>query len=466
MILVFPIYLGKQKALWCSDAGRAILSARLHAALRVEGVDQVVVVTDEPDVLHDVWPPDAAGVRCIVREANREREISRFLPYGTRAALDAVQAMADEADMPVMVADFRCPFITSDDVSSALGEFAASGRASMVSVTALRDNPCQLEGYYTVADVGMVHIFEPAESGDAVLQSAGVLAHLPASWSGRHVTRPFPFDWAARGIAAESREESGAVLFRRSHVTDRTVEYLPFKEHQTAEISEAPACLWLYESEQQARIVASSMGHVRQEVPPLLPAGTELAGGCVRRGGAAVPYRLFRLPDGRWCLYASTDMGNDRLHLVPVCGAGRREDTSPVAEGFMEGGRSFVFECSADGVDGFAFWFLKEVGDQGGYDLRLDYPGEGGLWHTEKGSGRKLTLTTGEHISGRQLFPDVYAPMSCLGILSACSYETYDSELAQGMCLGWVLPLERSLRIASEFDMLVFKSMSEGCNCI
>jgi hypothetical protein len=135
-------------------------------------------------------------------------------------------------------------------------------------------------------------------------------------------------------------------------------------------------------------------------------------------------------------------------------------------EGFMEGGISFLFDCAgcSSGADAFAFWFLSEVGEQGSYDLCLDYPGEGVLWRTEKVSGRKLTLAKGEHMCGRQFFPDVYTPLSCLGILPADSYEAYDSEVAQGRCLGWVLPAERALRIASGFDMLVFRSLSGGSN--
>ncbi|MFV0349620.1 MAG: hypothetical protein ACK5JO_13645 [Halodesulfovibrio sp.] len=466
MILVLPIYMGKRKTLWCSDSGRTILADRVHAALQAAGVEQVVVVTDEPDALHDVWPRDAAGVRCIVREANREREVSRFLPYGTRAALEAVQELTGGQGAPVMVADFRCPFVSSEDISSALSEFAASDRSSMVTVTAPRDNPCQLEGYYTISDVGLVHLFEAEDVAERALHSIDVLRYLPPSRNGWRVTRPFPFDWAAKGVVSGGNGSGRMRLFRRSRGTDRTVEYLPCKEEGIGISADTPACLWLYESEQAARLVVAA-GGVEGAVPlPLLSEGAELAGACIRKEGTSVPLRLFRLADGRWCLHASGDMGSVRLHLLPVGGAGGHEAGHGVAidavEGFMEGGCTFLFDCSAENMGALAFWFLRDAGDQGGYDLRLDYPGEGKLWHTEKGTGRKLSMATGEHISGRQLFPEVYAPLRCLGILSACSYATYDSELAQGTCMGWVLPAERALRIGSDFDMLVYSSMTDA----
>ncbi|UZP66165.1 hypothetical protein N1030_11070 [Desulfovibrio mangrovi] len=471
MILVLPLFMGSQKALWCSDVGRAILAARLEAALRVLGVEQVVAVTDDPEALEGIWPTEDGRIRRIVRDVDSAREVSRFLPLGTRTALEAVQEMTGRPDAPVMVADFRCPFVSGDDMAAALREYEASGRSAMVTVTAVRDNPCQLEGYYTIADAGVVNLFESGGRGEAVLEEAGLLERLSSMWAGRFVTRPFPFDWAAKGVAAEGDGSGNALLYRRSPVTDRTVAYLPYEGN--GDDSDDPVCLWLYESEQQARLVVSSEAVLQQETPSRFPTGTELVGACVRKGGDSIPFRLFRLPDGRCCLHAGNHMGNARLHLVPVGDCAVRDGGSGVVEGFMEGGRFFQFDCAdwtdragrTGGADAFAFWFLNEAGEQGGYDLRLEYPGEGVLWRTEKGSGRKLTMTTGEHISGRQFFPDVYAPLSCIGILPACSYETYDSELAQGTCFGWVLPSERALRIATGFDMLVFRSMSEGDNC-
>lgn len=474
MILVIPIYLGSQKTLWCGDAGRSILASRVSAALGVQGVDQVLVVTDEEsEALVGIVPSGDSRVCIVVREPTPHREASRFLPPGTHAALEAVREMTGRVDVPVMVVDFRCPFVSSEDMASALREHAASGRSTLITVTDVRDNPCQLEKYYNIADMGVLHLFESRERATSYLEEAGLLSWQPSLWNGGYVTRVFPFDWAAKGIASPPSADKQRTLYLRTHMSDRVVAYLPYHNGEDASSADVPPCLWVHESEHLARLIISSVGASWQEIPSQLPSAAEFVGACVRGSEMRIPYRLYHFPDGRYCLYSFNDMGNAGLHLMPIPCSGTTKNVDEAVGGIrsdgiihavMGSGRSFLFDYSGR-ADAFCFWLLYDVGDQGCYDLRLDYPGEGVLWRTEESSGRKLTLTSGEHITGRQLFPDVYTSCGCVGILPACLNETDDTDLAQGTCTGWVLPAERSLRIGSEFDMLVFKSMSEENNC-
>lgn len=473
MILLIPIYPGRQKALWCGDAGRSILASRVSAALDVRGVDQVLVVTDEPEALEGIVPSGDSRVCGIVREQPRHGEASRFLPTGTHAALEAVREMTGRVDVPVMVLDFRCPFVSGEDMASALREHAASGRSALITVTAVRDNPCQLERYYNIVDTGVLHLFESGERATSCLEEAGLLSWRPSPWAGGYVTRIFPFDWAAKGIAPVPPAGKKKALYFRTCITDRVVAYLPYEGGGGASSTDAPPCLWVHESERLARLVIPSVGAFWQQVPSQLPSGAALVGACVRGGETIIPYYLYMLTDGRYCLYTRNDMGGARLHLMPITCSDTTGNIDEAVDGIQNGGFiNGVMKCGSfflfdriGKADAFCFWLLDDVGDQGSYDLRFDYPGEEVLWRTEESSGRKLTLTSGEHITGRQLFPDVYAPCSCVGILPACHYETYDSDLAKGTCTGWVLPAERALRIASEFDMLILKSMSEEYNC-
>lgn len=451
MHVVMPIYARSQGTLWDQPASRAALSRSIECVTAAGEIETVLVVSDDRAILALA---EKLGAAALFREADDAGEVSRLLPFGARTALAAFREKYPGGDAPVMVTDYRNPLLMPQDIDRAVREFAATGAATLVSVTALKDNPCQLAAYYRLIDSGIVHCFEPTATAEAYLQEAG-LKDLPELGAGPlWVTQPFFFDWTERGRSPAER----ARVFIRVHSADRLLEYYGPAMAEKAGHSLSGRCLWAYEDACTARLVVP--GFAERDDPQgreNLPEGFALVGASFREGAALPAFRLFRGAGGGCCLVPDLDVPYSCLSLQPIKRAGLG---GAIFKG-AQGGGPVCFECGDD-VAAFAYGLLEDIGDGAAYDVVLDAPGEGVLWKTDPATGRKTNLQSNEVITGRQGFPEVYAPDVSIGILSATAYAVFDSEVIQGRCYGLVLREDSAVNIRSEFDLLRYLSMATG----
>ena len=447
MHLVIPVYPRNDGIPWDQPAGRAVLDRSIKAALQAGEIRRVLVVSEDDSVLSLAERLGAVG---LFREVDAVGEVSRLLPFGSRAALAAFSEAFSAAEAAVMVTDFRNPLLTPADIDRAAQEYAAAGVATLVSVTALRDNPCQLQAYFRLTDLGVVHCFEPEEAAEAYLEEARRIGLPPAVQGPLSVTRPFAFNWAERGVVPWETTR----FFIRTHCSDRLVEYCGLAKAAASGISLSGRDIWVCEHAAAARILAPGFsGFCGPRWRGNLPEGYVPAGASLGKGTNSLTTCLFQGTPGRYCLVLDCAEPNSSLRILPI----NREGKSGQVIERVPGDAPAFFHCGED-VSTLAYWVLGDIGDDATYDVRFDAPGEGVLWSTDAATDRKRNLKTGEDITGRQYFPEVYAPEASIGILPAQDYAAFDCEVAQGRSYGCVLREDRSLKIASGFDLLRFQS--------
>lgn len=372
----------------------------IDAVRKAEGFGLIYVATCDVEI---AGLAERLGAVALVSVAADTR--SKLLPKGAGVGL---KQMVGES---VLVIDPCKDALSPEELERAVCEFEQSGAKALISVGKLRDNPCQLEAYYSLVDTGLVHCFECSEKH---LERLG-LELDPATVN---VTGLFPFDWSEQGVAADQAGK----LFVRSFQDDRHVEYRKF--YGCGEVLED---LWVYEDQQHARLIAP----VRQEKSfSAAPGGYALAGKSVLQEGLQA--RIYRGPGISWAVVFEPWCLCSAVVVLPIL----KEGSGQPRELCLDQANAAYFDCPGE-VSGFVYWLMSEIGDEAGYDLRLDFPGEGILWESDL-RGRRKNLETGQPITGRQCFPDVFGPDGALAIVRLGEANGLEGVMASGEAYGFI----------------------------
>jgi CMP-N-acetylneuraminic acid synthetase len=161
-----------------------ILVKTAQEVLNCSVIKKALVCTDDPWIEQKLLNKniEIACMTCI----KCERE-DTLVPPGLSEALEALLQRNPELDSPVAVVDCRNPVAGSHVMMTRMvNQFEKTEKEVLISVSEVVDNPCQLLTYYDIMHTACIHFMD-----------------TDTAKKGFCLSRPFFFDWQARGVYSE-----------------------------------------------------------------------------------------------------------------------------------------------------------------------------------------------------------------------------------------------------------------------
>ncbi len=471
MIAIIPIFLQNNETLWHSSEGQSLLRKFLQAVLDARLPREVIVSTNDASVLALA---KSVGIDSCLIKTDPPDGSSPLLPPGTDSSLQFLDRTGKINSENCLVLNFRNPNITSCLIDKAIERFKHSHAPAMMSIKKTIDHPCQLNAYYKISDVGIIHFIDDDASPAPYLQALWHDIQHHDNESSRQqkmlgffhnqrldnlrLTKPFVFDWESRGVD----KKHGTGIYHRVYDGVR-ISYHPLEK--IADLPEKTVGpLWLYDGQRTARVL------FQIEDCDKLSAEAKKISQEFRLAGATFSHNPISL-----LMYRNTRKGNcllflvsDRpttnhsiLRIVPTYKSG--PDQSQALEYEIDDlSTPISFEFKEGDVCGILY-LLLQMSQEGSYDFMEPFPADEKLWTN---SIHKVNVKTGKKISGRQDFPDVFEPDGALCILKKNLTASLDKEIASGNVEGFVVDQAGSFQIDSEFDLLRYRAILRANNSI
>jgi|GEM_PF-2916558 len=417
------------------ETGSAGLKVLLRELLARPEITLVVLAHDGPPPLQDCTDARVVLLPVAAEFAEPSSE-SPFAP-GSEEALAAAQASGLLADGPVLLLDWRDQRLTGSLAQEALREMQAVRAEALVSVTLCRDHPCQLQ--------------EPVEILGrclAVLRETGGAVETPGP--GLWQSRALAFPWAKRLVLFEQGE--GPCFVQE----DGTCQTAFCAVADPARAVAAGETVWLRRSETQASLLAGAAelellaerhGVRCDEVlgwsPKALAEGLEadVLASARQAGGQELRVRL-RSPAGP----------RARVFVLPVPvavpGAGLAS-CEFLERPFPAGAMEATFALPQESAAGYLVCALQTAaGAQ--CDLLLPYVPSVPLWCRDPKDGGCVRMDSGQSITGRQDFPEVFEVDGSLALLGP-GIRSLRAALASPRLAHLVLPIAAGVAAAKEW---------------
>jgi len=423
MICIFPVFIADD-AQWRMFADNQDVLAELALSLadspQIEAVHVVygapwngLTPMEHPKVREHIMPQQApANVESGIARPDvhprhdGQSEGQELLPPGTGESLTwLVEGGLVDRKAPVCVIDFRNPLLTALHIEQALTEHTDIPGGIHSSAFKALDHPCQANIPYSVEFSGIVHLLDRS----ATLPPDAAL-HLGQDAA---VTLPFTFDWGRRNIAAHP----GSVMHLKRD-SDAGVSYDPVLTPAHWDAARSSRVLWRI-ADDQARWVYPQDSW-KQACPASDAAGSSLPGDAVAADPGFTVHAVKDREGKGFTLILEPAFSRSRhlrVRTVPLNISG------PVLENFSEanlpsGVLTMNIPCSTVPDSGFLVTVLAESTFDA-IDLLLPYIPEQPLWIFDYRSSQRIRCDSGQPITGRQAFPDVFQPDGSFTIATA-----------------------------------------------
>lgn len=383
MFTLIPVFPAATETAWSSEDGRVLTTEFLRRVQALELCGPTHLVTDQEALL----PCAPAGMDRTLVPSPAALEDDPWAPPGTLEALRLLETRLGGLPDELLVLDRRAPLLLPQDVSAAAELLKDPGVEAAVGLEFLRDHPSQYKLFLRAMDFGTLHMLEDGPPP------------LPEGLAdGLVLTKPFDFDWEAKGVAPEMAGFFAPV----PQNPDLQITPCP----PPASAGDCP--LFWRAGPARARLILAPPDQPRPR------AGERLCG--LGFNAAA---------DGSLLLFRDESARTLRLALDPrTCGRFRRrlrfqffpgrERDAAMDELAIEGSAASIPWALPDtDVAGLTYQLLAEVEDAG-YHLAEPFPVVQGPWAYEPENLRTVDPVHRGLLSGRQLLPPVYRPARSL----------------------------------------------------
>jgi len=460
MIAIIPIFFEGNREFWRRHEGESLLLKSVAAAANAREIKKLIIFSDD-DLILDL--AKSLNIDSYIADIEADIEKSELLPVGTYASVRYLRERLKIDFENLMVLNFRNPLLTPDVIDEAIDKFKRSKIPVLISVKKSIDHPCQLNAYYQIADVGFIHIFDDDEAIPPYLQILN--DHFPMKHTPNQrfnllykVTRPFYFDWEARGVQQKGKPG----MYIRTY-EGLSIKYIPVDQISNDTFDEILRPLWIYDSPDKARILIQFNNHEKlySEVSRV-DKNLRLAGSAFSDNLNHISSLLFK--DIKVAKYFFTfnpeDFSSSHSHVLralPVRSSG------PLEEGIIEietddFSEPIPFQYEDKDICGIVYSLLK-IAEDDTYDLCEPFPPDERLW---AGSMQKINVRTGKEIMGRQDFPDVFEPEGTFFIMRKDLISSFDREVSEGNADGFIMKDTDSIQIKSEFDLLKYMAITRA----
>lgn len=468
MIAIIPIFLKNNDQIWRTPEGKELMLKSFMAPLESNELERLIVFTNTNSVIQLA---KSLGIDSYLIDIDTEDNESELLPPGSHVSVKYLQETINLDFEELIILSFRNPLITSALIDKAIKKYKISEVPALISVKKSIDHPCQLNAYYKIVDIGLIHIFEPDEAVAPYLQTLD--NHISTKHQTNHhsenltsllsspdlrLTKSFYFDWKSRGI----QEKGDSGIYCRI-CDDLDVKYISIDQVYNNTFKKISFPFWIYESHNMARVL------LQLDTPEKLYSQVNGVENNLYLAGSAIPddfnhaaALLFKNINNSSECFLALNSNDSTLHscqlkVLPVGLSGPVEEKI-VEIGLDDFSKPIPLQFEGKDVCGFIYWLLKPAQDDS-YDLMEPFPPDERLW---TGSIPKINVKTGREIMGRQDFPDVFEPEESFFLMRKNLIPTFDREVLNGNADGFVMDETDLMKISSELDLLRYQVITRA----
>lgn len=325
----------------------------------------------------------------------------------------------------VAVVSPRHPLIGEATLRTALSRLRDAGLQAVLSVAKPADHPCQFVRFSRISGLDFLHLLDTDPDLDGLALPEGFVA-----------TRPFPFFWTQEGRGAEAPGELFLLVPDRNHLGLHRLDAVPHG-------SLCPSVTLQKSGPCTARALFD---------PVWLGVGTRDLAGCIlpwpgSRGGLC----LRRTSSGLRFENHAPQVPGLALRLVLVERYGPQG--MPQLDGPPPGPDGLALEEPSPDAPGYVCVFQTPPQD-GTFDTMNAFRPRSGLWQTDPGSGLQVNVATGQHIFGRQAFPEIWRAAGAFFMVASDAGLSALAGPAPGMLGGHSLEGPEDLAVTRCFDLL------------
>lgn len=452
MIAILPVFLNPSETFWHLPEFNALLRQLLRTVCQFTLFERIYLFSNDPDVLSMV---DPRQMESIFLELDVPASQPEFLPRGTREALDFIEKESNFPYDQVAIIGHKNPFLNAQMLQEAHRRFIGGRHRLLFSGVRSVDHPVQLQAYYNIVDAGMIYILDSPECARSYLHKIRQMMGAPDDlWPKDRavgITRPFHYSWRQKDLR---RESVGGVYVQRQAVF--RVFFVPVKD-QLLKDSQPISLLWIKVNDETARVL-----FWRKDLKRLL-AGATTKTSALEPAGVSINQTvnwpvLLRSPDNRLHiagLPSDTGVHPDpeyRLDLI-VLPTSVPPTPESIRMTLAQPAQPVLLSTNTTQPGQILYTLLRAVTGHDTYDIAEPYACRKKLW--EHG----FNLATGQRMTGRQHFPDVFEPDGTFCFVQKETIAKMNQALATGQGACHVLPPEKSVKIETRLDYLHYKAI-------
>ena len=390
------------------------------------------------------------------RKENGETSRSFFnnLPDGAFDSLLFFEKGLDNNEILVII-DYRNPTISGDLIHKAIDSFLIDPEKTLVSVTIPKDNPVQFNSYYRIIEMDVACFFETNES---IMDNKTLPECLFGTINDRNyfITNPGPFDWSP----FTRQEDSSCNFYCLTRHDDG------FKAVSNPYQADLDSIIYIKEGENSARRLLIAKDSSREAIE-------ELTAVSLVHSFENMSVLLLSTENQKtFSIYLRDDVWREKnleLRLYPFSrshSSDKNVDAICIQLNAEEDTGSFNWM----GRDYYGPVYIREHEDHpDGYIVSIVSVSSGSnadfsepmvietVCSASNDGLQRINSKTGEIITGRQQFPDIYQMNSSIAIMSGKGLD----RLIENPCLenlrGFMLDDSNSRCIRNELDVLNIK---------
>ncbi|CAB1064570.1 hypothetical protein D1BOALGB6SA_9366 [Olavius sp. associated proteobacterium Delta 1] len=474
MIAIIPVFLQSSDQFWRTPDGHELILKAFRSVLNARQIENLMVFTNDNLIINLA---KSLGIDSTMIK-DFESQDSELLPAGTFSSLTYLREILSINLDSLMILGFRNPLLTPELIDEASAKFKHSKAPALISVKTSIDHPCQLNAYYKIADIGLIHLFDENADISPYLKLLSSHTSIKSSFNQRNqppdrrgtiqrlgdcklrnlrfrLTKPFHFDWDSRDINDKGR--SG--LYFRTY-DDYHIKYIPIEENPDRTSPEISPSFWIYDTGNTARVLFdldSCPSHKEQikTDPNFIMIGAAFSDSTMSAAMLKDP-----TTNKHSISFNSESLSHDSyfLRAMPI-GLSPSIRNGVVEIELDEISELIPFDFQEKNACGIIY-FLLQMAHNDTYDLQEPFIPNKRLWCKDNGSGKIVNAETGKEILGRQDFPDVFEPDGTLFIMKKDLIPSFDKEVLNGNADSFIMEENASIQIKSELDLLKYKAIT------
>jgi hypothetical protein len=447
---------------------------------KIDGIQLAFLVVEHLQLLnnaeiHVFTPPNAiwdyssyANVFHHRQSLGRQQDNRlEFLPPGATESISCImQQFNDTPDTTFLIVDYRNASLTADLINQAHKFYLEAPQTPLISVHLAEDNPVQFEAYFRIIAMDVLCLLDKKISLDA--STNNISDFLQGNEPDQHhertpqiyLTKPAPFPWAAHGFASGIGDKQ---FFARL-TTSSGYKFIPARKFIPSEFFlNCHPSFYFKESPNTARRLLQAVEFITIESEEVagIPIFTSfenifclLTTNKDNRSFSVFLHESFWHEDDMeirlspFSVYASSSQGSDAVvRRVPA----QRPPSILQWQGSIFYGPTCTVE-NHERTDGFLLSVVsRTTNEKADFAEPLILPD---FWDVVADGSRRINKSTGQEITGRQAYPNIYQPNSSFVFLPLHGAQHLEQEILAGNTRGFPLHPAHSSRIHSEFDFL------------
>ena len=444
MIALIPIFLNPDDDFYTGTRGWDLICLFIESVINSKRINRAMVSTNNDFVKKHLTKFCSSSFKIKICD-KIEMDSADILPKGSRSVIRSFKDFI-ERDADLIFINFRNPLLSSLLIDDAIDQFLSSGKSSTISVKEAVDSPCQLSTYYQLIDIRAIFLEDPKTDKNHFYDKVKHIFRM-LSKDDFLITHPFYFNWESKNISA--RSTSG--IYMGQHEAAQII-YSPIESFKGKGDSffKKNHKFFIYQDQLSARLL--SMSKI-VETGFRMDFDASLAGLSISEDNGPVflmkinnSKKLFLTIDRT--LNANDDYIvklhkiNDLLQLESTqteLSINHKKHLYPVCENFEDS-------------SGIIYSVLKYT-ENDTYDFEEPFKSTQKLWDINE-QRTLINTKTGNSITGRQDFPEIYEPDGSFCIMRQEENNNFVQEIIHKQANAYILKENQSVQIQSELDFM------------